>query len=68
MQINKIEHQVNDEMELQQIVIEGIVFNEVDESMFLELLETYSNEYDCSYTIPYIDYNKLLKVTLVNND
>ncbi len=64
MQINKIEYQVNDENEIESILIETILSNEQDEKMFIDLIETYSNEYNLHNTLPFIEYNKVISIKL----
>ena len=64
MQVNKIEYQVNDENEIESILIETILSNEQDEKMFINLIETYSNEYNLHNTLPFIEYDKVISVKL----
>lgn len=64
MQVNKIEYQVNDENEIESILIETILSNEQDEKMFIDLVETYSNEYNLHNTLPFIEYGKVISIKL----
>ena len=64
MQVNKIEYQVNDENEIESILIETILSNEQDEKMFIDLIETYSNEYNLHNTLPFIEYDKVISIKL----
>ena len=64
MQVNKIEYQVNNENEIESILIETILSNEQDEKMFIDLIETYSNEYNLHNTLPFIEYDKVISIKL----
>lgn len=64
MQVNKIEYQVNNDSEVESITIEVILSNEKDEEMFIDLIETYSNEYNLHNTLPFIEYDKVISILL----